>query len=276
MQADYQETEQIPLFDSRDGTSPLVISAPHAGTHIPADIAAKMNETGLRAGETDFHVHRLFDFAPELDASTVWARWSRYVIDLNRDPDGAALYPGRFETPLCPLTDFDRNPIYREGAEPDAAEAGRRLAHYYRPYHERLRALLDLARARHGFALLIDAHSIRPSIPALFDGSLPDLNFGTNDGRSCPSMLRDVLRTWAEGQGRWSHVIDGRFKGGFTTRHYGRPSERIYALQIEIVQDAYLNMTAPDLYDEAKAAPLSRALRSLIERLMAACHSEGA
>ena len=270
MSAIIQPADEMPLFDYHPGRSPLVIAAPHVGTYIPPDIARNLTATGLAVGETDHHVQRLFDFARDLDATTLWATHSRYVVDLNRDPQSRALYPGRFETPLCPLSDFDRNDLYRDGRAPDDAEISRRREAYWAPYHAQLRAALDAARARHGHALLIDAHSIRPSIPSLFDGRLPDLNFGSNDGLTLSSALRETVRHWGEGQSGWSFVIDGRFKGGFTTRHYGRPEAGIHALQIEIVQDRYLNMSAPHLYDEAIAAPLSRALRPLVERLLAA------
>ena len=270
MPANIQPADEMPLFDYRAGRSPLVIAAPHVGTYIPPDIAAAMSETGLKVGETDYHVHRLFDFATELDATTLWATHSRYVADLNRDPESRALYPGRFETPLCPLSDFDQNGLYRDGLAPDDAEIQRRREAYWQPYHAQLRAALDAVKAVHGKVLLIDAHSIRPSIPSLFDGRLPDLNFGMNDGRTASTALRETVRHWGDGQGGYSFVIDGRFKGGYTTRHYGRPETGIHALQIEIVQDRYLNMAAPHLYDEAIAAPLSRALRPLVERLLAA------
>ena len=265
-----QPTDEVPLFDYRPGRSPLVIAAPHVGTFVPADIAARLNATGLEVGETDYHVHRLFDFAHELGATTLWATHSRYVADLNRDPDSQALYPGKFETAMCPLSDFDKNDLYQAGYAPDATEIARRRDTYWKPYHAQLRAALDAARAQHGHALLIDAHSIRPSIPSLFDGRLPDLNFGSHDGRAMATAMRETVRHWGEGQDAYSFVIDGRFKGGYTTRHYGRPQSGIHALQIEIVQDRYLNMAAPHLYDEAIAAPLSRALRPLVERLLAA------
>ncbi len=270
MQQDRQLTEQIPLFDYRPGPGPLVVAAPHVGTHVPTDIAAKMNALGQSVGETDYHVHRLFDFAADLGATTLWATHSRYVADLNRAPDGGKLYPGRFETPICPVSDFDQNPLYDGDNGPDHAEVTRRVTAYWQPYHHQLRQALDAAHARHGFALLIDAHSIRPAIPSLFDGRLPDLNFGLNDGRASALSIAETIQTWAEAQTTYSHVVDGRFKGGYTTRHYGQPNDGIHAVQIEIVQDTYLNMEAPHLYDGAVAAPLSRALRPLVERLLAA------
>jgi N-formylglutamate deformylase len=270
MPPNYPLTDKTPPFEFQAGIGPLLVSAPHVGTHIPADIAAVMNETGLRVGETDFHVHRLFDFAPELGASTLFATHSRYVVDLNRPPDDARLYPGKFETGLCPLSDFDKTPIYQDGCGPDAAEIARRRERYWRPYHDRLRTTLEAIRARHGFALLIDAHSIRPQIPNLFEGRLPALNFGTDSGRTLPPRLLTALRGWCEGEARWSHILDGRFTGGYTTRHYGQPQDKIFALQIEIVQDAYLDLRQPHLYDAAIAQSLSLALRALTEALLRA------
>ncbi len=269
MQANPQSTDETPLFNFVEGAGPLVIAAPHVGTHISADIAADLNETGLRIRETDFYVHRLYDFARDLGASALSATYSRYVIDLNRAPDGANLYPGQFETQLCPTSDFDKTPIYRH-AGPDAAEVARRRETYWQPYHAKLRAALDAALARHGHALLIDAHSIRPVIPSLFAGRLPDLNFGLNDGRSAAPVFASVINNWGVSQDRYTYVIDGRFKGGYTTRHYGRPEQNIHAIQIEIVQDTYLNMAAPHLYDDAIAAPLSHRLRPLVESLLGA------
>ncbi|MBW8882208.1 MAG: N-formylglutamate deformylase [Asticcacaulis sp.] len=252
------------------GDGPLIIAAPHVGTHIPPAIAAKMNDDGRAVRETDFHVHRLFDFTRELGATTLFATHSRYVVDLNRDPEGANLYPGRFETGLCPVSDFDQRPIYPTGHEPCVAEIVDRREQWWQPYHDALHQALNRAVARHGKALLIDAHSIRPQIPSLFEGRLPDLNFGTNSGMTLGPKLTGVLNAWRNGQSAWSHVLDGRFKGGYTTRHYGQPENGVQALQIEIVQDCYLNSATPHLYDAAKAAPLSQALKPLVEQLLAA------
>lgn len=261
---------QVPPFDFRAGASALVIAAPHVGTFIPPDIAARMNETGRAVRETDFHVHRLYDFARDLDATTLFATHSRYVVDLNRDPEGQNLYPGRFETGLCPLSDFDRNPIYPAGHEPCAAEIVDRRDTYWAPYHAQLRLTLDTLAEKHDHVLLIDAHSIRPEIPSLFDGRLPDLNFGTNDGTTMAPRFITALDDWRADVTAFSHVRDGRFKGGYTTRHYGRPVDNLHALQIEIVQDTYLDTDNPHLYDPAKAAPLSNVLQGLVERLVAA------
>jgi N-formylglutamate deformylase len=259
-----------PLFAFTEGHAPLVIAAPHVGTYIPADIATKLNETGRAVRETDFHVHRLFDFAKELGATMLWATHSRYVVDLNRDPAGANLYPGQFETGLCPVSDFDQNPIYPEGNTPCAAEIDFRRETFWQPYHDRLKSALDATVARHGKALLIDAHSIRGVIPSLFEGRLPDLNFGTNNGATLHGPTMNVLQNWLSKTDTYSHVLDGRFKGGYTTRHYGALSPQTQALQIEIVQDTYLDTRTPHLYDAGIAAPLSNTLRPLVEALVAA------
>lgn len=269
MPANAPNTDRIPAFEYHKGTSPLIVCAPHVGTYIPPAIAARLNETGLAVRETDFHVHRLFDFVRDLGATTLLATHSRYVIDLNRDPAGANLYPGRFETGLCPVSDFDQAPIYC-GAPPASDEIEMRRVSYWQPYHDQLQAALEATIAHHGRALLIDAHSIRAVIPSLFDGRLPDLNFGTNSGQTLRGFALSALEDWRSKTTAYSHVRDGRFKGGYTTRHYGALSPQIQALQIEIVQDTYLDSQTLHLYDEAKAAPLSRTLRPLVESLLAA------
>ncbi|MDC7674539.1 N-formylglutamate deformylase [Asticcacaulis machinosus] len=260
----------LPLFEVHEGDSPLVIAAPHVGTHLPADIAARMTPTGQSVGETDFHVHRLYDFARSLGASTLWATHSRYVIDLNRPPDGQLLYPGQFETGLCPLTDFDLNPLYRAGLEPDATEIEHRRRQYHAPYHQQLTKLLDTARARHGYALLIDAHSIRSAIPSLFNGPLPDVNLGSNDGRTLSPQILEVVRKWQATPSDFSSVLDGRFKGGYTTRHYGRPEINQFSLQTEIVQDRYLDTADPRTFHTGRAEAMSMRLKSLAEALLSA------
>ncbi len=269
MRTDTPTTDEMAPFEFHQGDGPLVIAAPHVGTYIPPAIAAKMNATGRAVNETDFHVHRLFDFAQDLGATTLFATHSRYVVDLNRDPKGTHLYPGHFETGMCPLSDFDQNPIY-DGEPPTPDEIEARRITYWQPYHDQLKTALETTVARHGRALLIDAHSIRPLIPCLFEGHLPDLNFGTNGGQTLHEPLLSVLKNWCQQTTAYSHVLDGRFKGGYTTRHYGALSPQIQALQIEIVQDTYLDLGAPHLYDEAKAAPLSLTLRPLVEALLAA------
>jgi N-formylglutamate deformylase len=257
-------------FIIHEGDGPLVISAPHISTYVPSHIAARMTTIGRAVSETDFHVHQLFDFAKDLGASTLFATHSRYVIDLNRNPDSSPLYPGQFETPLCPLTDFDLRPLYTEGFEPTESEINQRRQNLWWPYHSRLEDLLEATKTRHGYALLIDAHSIRPSIPALFDGVLPKLNFGTYDTKACGLEIITALKDWQALSQDYTSIIDGRFKGGFTTRAHGRPEDHIHALQIEIVQDTYLDMACPERFDPDRAKPLSQTLEDLVKRLLAA------
>lgn len=251
------------VFDYREGAGPLVVSMPHTGTLLPDDLAGRYNDVGRSVCDTDWHIDKLYDFVGELDATVIAARLSRWVIDLNRDPAGAALYPGAFETGLCPTQTFTQAPIYADGQAPDEAEVARRLDAYWRPYHQQLGAAIDAAKSRHGFALLLDAHSIASECPLLFEGRLPDINFGTNSGRSCsPAVIAAAVEALAPHD--FTHVVDGRFKGGWITRHYGRPDEGIHALQIELAQATYLDETAPRRFDPNFAQPLRQALTDVL------------
>ncbi len=212
------------------GTSPLVISVPHGGTELPPELAQQMTPLALGVPDTDWHVGQLYDFATALGATMIMARQSRYLIDLNRPPDDSALYRASPQTGLCPALSFDGQPLYLDGrAAVAATEVARRRAQYWEPYHAQLRALLDAALTRHGHALLVDAHSIRSVVPRLFEGRLPDINVGTYDGRSCAPAINEALRAQLAAAPRFSHVFDGRFKGGHITRHYGRPAQRVHA-----------------------------------------------
>ncbi len=251
------------------GTTPLVISVPHGGTALPPELAPELTPLALNVPDTDWHVGRLYGFATTLGAAMIMASQSRYLIDLNRPPDDAALYAAAPKTGLCPAESFAGEPLYLDGrpAVP-AAEVARRRAKYWGPYHAELRALLDMARAKHGYALLLDAHSIRSVVPRLFDGRLPDINIGTNDGRSCSPRLTEALRPRLEATRRWSHVFNGRFKGGHITRHYGQPAQHVHALQIELAQCSYMDESGTS-YDAARAAPLQELLQALLETLLA-------
>ena len=251
------------VFDYREGGSPLVISMPHTGTLLPGDLAPRYNAVGQSVCDTDWHIDRLYNFAADLDATVIAARWSRWVIDLNRDPEGAALYPGSFETGLCPTQTFAQKPIYADGHAPDDAEVARRLDAYWRPYHQQIRTALDSAKARHGYALLLDAHSIVSECPLLFEGRLPDINFGTNAGRSCSPTVIEAATEALEGHD-FTYVVDGRFKGGWITRNYGQPDDGIHALQIELAQAAYMDEAAPRDFDPMFAQPLRDALKDIL------------
>jgi N-formylglutamate deformylase len=268
MKENLQATHQPPLFElvKRDG--PLIIAAPHIGTYLPPEVADKMTPVGLEVGETDYHVHRLFD-AEALGATTLLAHYSRYVIDLNRDPEGQNLYPGQFETGLCPLTDFTRQALYKQGYAPVDAEISQRLKIYWQPYHQQLMKLLVETKKRHGFALLIDAHSIRPHVPSLFEGRLPAINIGTFDGQSCAAFLQDAAAQSLR-KLNFSHIINGRFKGGYTTRHYGKPEDHIHAIQFEINQDSYLSMADPRQFVALRAQPMFYAINDLSQSLLRA------
>jgi N-formylglutamate deformylase len=251
------------------GDSPLIISVPHAGTAVPQELAPRLTPMALALPDTDWHVARLYDFAPDLGASMLVARYTRYLIDLNRPPDDAALYSAAAKTGLCPAHSFSGEPLYRDGAEQlAAAEIDSRRAQYWQPYHDCLRAQLDATKREFGYALLLDAHSIRSMVPRLFPGRLPDVNVGTYDGRSCGSALREALRTRLAVQPRFSHVMDGRFKGGHITRHYGQPDQKIHALQIELAQSGYMDESGSS-YDPQRAAALRALLRELLVSLLA-------
>ena len=252
------------VFRFQQGGGPLVVAMPHVGSTIPAELDDSLTEAGRGALDTDWHVDRLYDFLDEVDATGLIARQSRTAVDLNRSPENEALYPGRFETGLCPVTTFDGGPLYRDGRAPDAAEVARRVEAWWRPYHDELRRALDETKARHGYALLLDAHSIRAEIPMLFEGRLPDVNVGTADGKSCDPRLTARLEAVLAAQDRFTWVVNGRFKGGWTTRHYGRPAENVHAVQFELVQAAYMDEAHPAAFDPAVAKPMRNLLRELV------------
>jgi N-formylglutamate deformylase len=259
--------EQSAVFASGVGASPLVISFPHVGTAVPPEVDAALSARGREVEDTDWHVHRLYAFARDGGASWIEAQLSRYVIDLNRPPSDEALYPGQTSTGLCPALSFDGAPLYAV-APPDAREIERRRVTYWAPYHAMLESLLDSARQRHGFAVLLDAHSIKSEVPRLFAGRLPDINVGTNDGRACDPRLAAEVMDALGAQATFSHVLNGRFKGGYITRHYGDPARGVHAVQIELAQRGYMD-EAGHGFEPARAAPLVAVLRGVIERLRA-------
>ena len=254
------------ILRSSGATSPLVISFPHVGTEIPADQRWRYTARALAVEDTDWFLDRLYAFAAEQGATLVVPRFSRYLIDLNRGSDNAPMYPGRNNTELCPTRHFSGEPIYVEGAAPDEAEIRRRVAQYWQPYHAALAAQLDEARARHGHAVLFDAHSIKSELPWLFEGRLPHMNLGTVDGSSCAPALRDALAAVLAAQDGFSHVVDGRFKGGHITRHFGRPHEGVHAVQLEMCWRAYMD-EATMAWSDAQAASVTPLLTALVTTL---------
>ncbi|HFQ16120.1 MAG TPA: N-formylglutamate deformylase [Rhodobacteraceae bacterium] len=238
-----------------EGAGPVVLAMPHGGGHIPAAIEARLNETGRARADTDWHIDRLYDgLLP--GATIVRALFHRYVIDANRAPDDADLYPGQNGTGLCPLTDFDGRPIYGPGPTPDRRETDERRRDWHDPYHRALARQLERLRRRYGAVVLYDCHSIRSTLPYLFDGRLPDFNIGTDDGRSCAAPLQAAAAKICARATGYTLAVNGRFRGGWTTRHYGRPEAGVHAIQMELAQAAYMDERPPWRFDEARAAAL--------------------
>ncbi|MGZ5595621.1 MAG: N-formylglutamate deformylase [Usitatibacter sp.] len=248
----------------RRGSSALIVSMPHVGTFVPHSVGAALHDCAALRADTDWHLPRLYDFLGELDATVVAARFSRYVIDVNRPPDGANLYPGRDTPKLCPGDTFDRQPLYRT-AEPGTGEVERRLDSIWRPYHARLAREIDRVVSRHGIAILWDAHSIVSVAPRLFDGRLADFNLGTAGGASCdPGLARSLLEAFGA-HSRYTSVLDGRFKGGHITRAYGDPARNVHAIQLEMAEATYMDETPPYTFREEKARAVRPILREQLE-----------
>jgi N-formylglutamate deformylase len=258
------------MFSLTRGISPLLVSFPHAGTEIPDDIASRMTPEALQLADVDWHLPQLYDFVHAMGATTIAARFARHVIDLNRPPEDTSLYPGQDVTGLLPTDTFRKQPLYRDGELPDADEAQRRCAVYWQPYHDALRSELDRLRALHGSVVLWDAHSICSVMPRFFDGKLPDLNLGTADGRACDPALQRAAAGAMDGQSIFTHVSNGRFKGGYITRHYGQPGSGVHALQLEQCQSTYMDETAPFAYRRDLASKVQPLLRRMLESVLEA------
>lgn len=257
-------TDDTDLYFLDRGSSPVLVNVPHAGTRVPAMLAGRFTPTAADLPDTDWHVHRLYGFVGELGVGLMTAVHSRYVIDLNRPPGDEALYSTR-GTGLVPIETFAGHAVYVAGAAPGADEVQARIKAYWQPYHAALLAELDRLRSQHGHAILLDAHSIRSEVPALFDGRLPVLNLGSNGGRSAGRGLIDACVRVLGSDPRWDLVVDGRFKGGYITRHYGRPHQQVHALQLEMAQRAYMD-------EDSRAATQAsmRDIRGLLQRLVSA------
>jgi len=256
------------MFVFTPGTAPLLVSFPHAGTEIPPEIAARMTPEALQRADVDWHLPQLYAFVQAIGASTIAARFARHVIDLNRPPEDTSLYPGQDVTGLLPLDTFRKQPLYLPGQAPDAAEAQARRARYWQPYHDALGAELERLRALHGAVVLWDAHSIASRMPRFFEGKLPDLNLGTADGRACAPALQAAVEVAMAAQSAYTHVSNGRFKGGHITRHYGQPERGIHALQLEMCQCTYMDETAPFAYRPDLAAQVQSLLQRMLDAVM--------
>ncbi len=265
-------------LEIHQGEAPLIVAFPHTGIEIPQALLSRFVSPWLARKDADWWIDQLYAFARDLGATTVRTTLSRSVIDVNRDPSGASLYPGQATTELCPTTTFDGEPLYHSGQAPDAAEIADRRARWFDPYHFAVEAELARLRALHPRVVLYDAHSIRSTIPRLFDGPLPPFNIGTNTGATCDPALSDAIAQVCAHSGL-GHVVNGRFKGGWTTRHYGRPDEGIHAIQMELACRGYMTEpdeatpeTWPSPYDPAQAAPLRAALRDVLAAALSFAH----
>ncbi|MGC1302763.1 MAG: N-formylglutamate deformylase [Caulobacteraceae bacterium] len=258
------------------GSAPLIVSIPHTGTEIPSGIEQRLVSSWLGRKDADWHIERLYDFAAELGATTVRTAISRTVIDVNRDPSGVSLYPGQTTTGLCPIETFDGEPLYREAQAPDEAEIATRRATWFAPFHAALFDEIERLKAIHPRVVLYEAHSIRSHMPRLFDGELPQFNLGTNSGASCDDALAVAVERACDASGR-SRVTNGRFKGGWTTRHYGQPGAGVHAIQMELACRGYMDdpdtLPAPGSwpapYRPEQAAPMRATLRAILQACLA-------
>jgi N-formylglutamate deformylase len=258
------------------GSAPLIVSIPHTGIDIPAEIETGLISQWLARKDTDWWIDKLYAFAPDLGATLIRTAISRTVVDVNRDPSGASLYPGQTTTGLCPTETFDGEPLYRAGAEPNDAEIARRASLYFAPYHAALAEEIARLRQCHPHVILYDCHSIRSVVPRLFEGELPHMNIGTNSAASCDPTLSHLIQTVCDAS-EFSWVVNGRFKGGWITRRYGEPNAGVHAIQMELACRCYLAEPVPDVddrnwpapFDEAYAAPM----RGVLQSILTACLS---
>ncbi len=252
------------IYTLHRGTAPLLVSLPHDGSIIPTDIAARLLPSARRAPDTDWHVSRLYAFARELGASVLVPSYSRYVVDLNRPRDDASLYPGQNTTGLCPVVQFSGEAVYQAGEEPQPEEIATRVANYWQPYHNALAGEIARLRDVHGRVVVWEGHSIRSVVPFLFEGRLPDFNLGTASGASCTPALQQRLEQVLSAQAHYTHVANGRFKGGYITRHYGRPGEGVEAVQLELAQCTYMDEDRGEFLP-ARAERVQPLLRQLLD-----------
>ncbi|WP_247118465.1 N-formylglutamate deformylase [Kordiimonas marina] len=257
------------IYNLRRGHGPLIVSMPHSGEEL-GPFAPRMTEAARQIADTDWHMPALYDFLSDMDVTVLSARYSRYVIDLNRDPSGKSLYPGQSVTELCPTSTFDNEPLYAPGETPDDAEISARTATYWQPYHDALQAEIARVKAAHGYALLWDAHSIRSVVPRFFEGRLPDFNLGTNEGLTCCPTVAGRVFAVADATDAYTAVANGRFKGGYITRTYGKPAEDVHAIQLELTQATYMDEDHPFAFRPDRAGEVAKPIRLMIEAMLAA------
>jgi N-formylglutamate deformylase len=256
------------IYKLQHGHTPLLVSLPHAGTRIPPEIAARLQPRALQVEDTDWFLDRLYAFATGLGASLIVPVHSRYVVDLNRPSDNRPMYAGTNNTELCPTRFFTGEALYRDGMAPTEAEVAQRVATYWQPYHDALRNELARLKAGHGHAILFDGHSIKSELPWLFDGKLPDLNLGTASGAACAPSLREALAKLLQAQTQFTVAVDGRFKGGHITRHYGQPSQSVHAVQLEQCCSTYMRETPPFEWNAAHALRVQPLLQQMLRTML--------
>ena len=257
-----------PVYDLHRGTSPLIVSMPHSGLELPADLAQRMTPVGLSLKDTDWHIPELYDFVRGLNVTVIKANYSRYVVDLNRPASGESLYPGQATTGTCPEITFENEPLYQSGKGFDEAELPERIETYWQPYHDALADQIDRIKSIHGYCILYDAHSIRSQVPRLFDGQLPTLNLGTARGDSCAHALGKQLEEVLSSQNHFEWVSNGRFVGGYITRQYGKPERGVHTVQMELAQKAYMQEDDGNAYSPDRAALLQSVLKQLMDVLL--------
>ncbi len=256
------------IFTLHCGTAPLLVSLPHVGTAIAPDIREKLVPHALAVEDTDWHLEPLYDFVRAMGASLIVPKYSRYVIDLNRPSENTPMYAGTNNTELCPTRFFTGDALYQDGQAPDEADIALRCQTYWQPYHKALRTELARMQATHGHAILFDGHSIKSMLPWLFDGQLPDLNLGTVNGASCAPGLRQALGNVLGAQSKFTHVVDGRFKGGYITRRYGQPDKDVHAVQLEMCWRCYMAEQPPYQIDPQRAQQITPVLRALVQTMI--------
>jgi N-formylglutamate deformylase len=256
------------IYEFTSGNSPVIISMPHSGTVLAETMHDRMTSQGKALIDTDWHIPMLYEFAREMGVSTIRANYSRYVVDLNRPVGGGALYAGQSETQICPTSTFMDHKLYVTGQEPSEQEIANRVENYWVPYHQRLKSEIEKIKKQHGYALLWDAHSIQSKLPRFFEGALPNLNLGTASGASCDPLLRQQLSDLLDST-KYKAIVDGRFKGGYITRNYGNPDDRVHAVQMEIAQSTYMTEYPCFEYDHDSANKLKPVLKMLVDRMLA-------
>ena len=258
---------KLPVFKLKQGNSALVVSMPHVGTHLPTWLKPRLTQAGLSIADTDWHLEQLYNFLDDLDATVIIATHSRYVIDLNRPSDDVSLYPGQNTTGLCPVDAFNEAPLYLPDQAPSPDEIRRRISDYWQPYHQALSSELSRIKALHGKALLWDAHSIDSEVPRFFAGTLPHLNVGTANHESCDANLAEAVYAVAK-DSAYESVMNGRFKGGFITRHYGQPAAQVQAIQLELATRAYMQADDVTKVDEDLSAQLRPTLKAMMQAML--------